>query len=194
MPKPVSWSYRAHEVRERVRHSKTQTWTRRDIEDLFEVKRASAQTLMKAIGGIQNVGGTHLVDREVLLEFLDQTIAADDVSGAVRSRREEAAPPPQPKRMKFSLPGELKSVMAANLPENIELVPGRLSISGRGSEEIIEALYLLAQALQNDLGTIQGLLDPLPERPQVADNELRKLFADLEMREAHNTKTEVASG
>ena len=94
MPKPVSWSYRAHEVRERVRHSKTQTWTRRDIEDLFEVKRASAQTLMKAIGGIQNVGGTHLVDREVLLEFLDQTIAADDVSGAVRSRREEAASPP----------------------------------------------------------------------------------------------------
>ena len=194
MPKPVSWSYRAHEVRERVRHSKTQTWTRRDIEDLFEVKRASAQTLMKAIGGIQNVGGTHLVDREVLLEFLDQTIAADDVSGAVRSRREEAASPPQPKRMKFSLPGELKSVMAADLPENIELMPGRLSISGRGSEEIIEALYLLAQALQNDLRTIQGLLDPLPERPQVADNELRKLFADLETRKARNTKTEVAPG
>src|ERR1035438_7096825 len=86
---------------------------------LFEVKRASAQTLMKAIGGIQNVGGTHLVDREVLLEFLDQTIAADDVSGAVRSRREEAAPPPQPKRMKFSLPGELKSVMAADLHDGL---------------------------------------------------------------------------
>jgi hypothetical protein len=84
--------------------------------------------------------------------------------------------------------------MAADLPANIEFVPGRLSISGRGSEEIIEALYLLAQALQNDLRTIQGLLDPLPERPQVADNELRKLFADLEMREAHTTKTEVAPG
>jgi hypothetical protein len=96
--------------------------------------------------------------------------------------------------MKFSLPGELKSVMAADLPENIELMPGRLSIKGRGSEEIIEALYLLAQALQNDLGTIQGLLDPLPERPQVADNELRKLFADLETRKARNTKTEVAPG
>jgi hypothetical protein len=194
MPKPVSWSYRAHEVRERVRHSKTQTWTRRDIEDLFEVKRASAQTLMKAIGGIQNVGGTHLVDREVLLEFLDQTIAADDVSGAVRSRREEAAPPPQPKPMRFSLPGELKSVMAADLPENIELMPGRLTISGRVSEEIIEALYLLAQALQNDLGTIQVLLDPLPERPQVADSELRKLFADLEASKVRNTKTEVSPG
>jgi len=127
------------------------------------------------------VGGTHLIDREVLLEFLDQTIAADDVSGAVRLRREEAAPPPQPKRMKFSLPGELKSVMAADLPENIELMPGRLSINGRGSEEIIEALFLLAQALQNDLGTIQGLLDPLPERPQVADSELRRLFAGLEL-------------
>jgi hypothetical protein len=53
---------------------------------------------------------------------------------------------------------------------------------------------LLAQALQNDLRTIQGLLDPLPVRPEVADGELRKLFADLEARKARNTKTEVSPG
>jgi hypothetical protein len=183
MPKPVSWSYRTHEIRERVQHSKTQTWTRRDIEDLFEVKRATAQTLMKAIGGVQNIGGTHLLDREALLEFLEQTIAADDVSGAVRSRRQEAAPSPQPRRLTISLPNDLKSVMAADLPSNIELSPGRLTISGKGSEGIINDLYLLAQAMQNDLGSIQARLDPMPERKEVGDPELRRLFASLARKE-----------
>ena len=183
MPKPVSWSYRTYEIRERVQHSKTQTWARRDIEDLFEVKRATAQTLMKAIGGVQNIGGTHLLDREALLEFLEQTIAADDVSVAVRSRRQEAAPSPQPRRLTISLPNDLKSVMAADLPSNIELSPGRLTISGKGSEGIINDLYLLAQAMQNDLGSIQARLDPMPERKEVGDPELRRLFASLARRE-----------
>jgi hypothetical protein len=73
--------------------------------------------------------------------------------------------------------------MAADLPSNIELSPGRLTISGKGSEGIINDLYLLAQAMQNDLGSIQAWLDPIPERKEVGDPELRRLFASLARRE-----------
>ena len=49
-------------IRERAAHSRTETWSRKDIERLFGISRASAQNLMKAIGEVQAVGGTHFVD------------------------------------------------------------------------------------------------------------------------------------
>lgn len=183
MSKTISWSYRLHEIRERVERSKIQTWSRRDIEDLFEIKRASAQSLMKAIGGIQNIGGTHLVDRDNLLEFLSRSIESDDLSGVVQRRRLEAGPAPKTRPLAISLPAELRSVMAADLPAQIQLEAGRLTITGADSEEILETLCLLAQAMQNDLGTIQSLLDPLPVPPPVEDDDLRQLFHDLAKRE-----------
>jgi len=180
MPKPISWSYRMHEIRERVARSKLQSWSRRDLENLFELKRASAQSLMKAIGGIQNIGGTHLIDRDTLLDFLERSIASEDLSVTVQQSKLESGPAPKPKRLTFSLPPELRSVMAADLPEAIRLEPGCLTITGCDSVAVIESLYLLAQAMQNDLDTVQQLLDPPPARPQVDDEELRNLFRSWE--------------
>ncbi len=176
MPKPISWSNRMHEIRERVSRSKLQSWSRRDLENLFEIKRASAQSLMKAIGGIQNIGGTHLVDRDNLLEFLERSIGSDDLSATVQQSLQESGPAPKPKRLTFSLPLELRSVMAADLPPEICLEPGRLTIEGVNSVAIIESLYLLAQAMQNDLDTVQEMLDPLPHPPAVTYEDLRNFF------------------
>jgi len=83
--------------------------------------------------------------------------------------------------------------MATDLPENIELMPGRLSINGRGSEEIIEASTYWPGSSErsgNDTGTSRSAT----RAPSSADSELRKLFADLETRKARNTKTEVSPG
>src|ERR1700731_4232666 len=83
MAKTISWSDRAYNIRERVSRSTTQTWRRRDIERLFEVKRASAQNLMKLIGNVQTIGSTHFLDRSSLLQFLDEAVAAEHVSETV---------------------------------------------------------------------------------------------------------------
>lgn len=180
MPKPISWSYRIHEIRDRVARSKLQSWGRRDLENLFEIKRASAQSLMKAIGGIQNIGGTHLIERDALLEFLERSIASDDLSTTVQQSRLESGPAPKPKRLTFSLPPELRSVMAADLPATIRLESGRLTVEGADSVAILESLYLLAQAMQNDLNTVQQMLDPPPQPPLVEDDDLRNLFRGWE--------------
>ena len=183
MPKPISWSNRLHEIREHVERSRIQTWRRRDLESLFEIKRAAAQMLMRTIGGVQNVGGTHLVDRETLMEFLDRSLASEDLSTTVHALRLEAGPAPQPQPLTFALPEDLRCVMADDLPAHIQLTPGQLVITGENAEEIIEGLYLLAQALQNDLSTIQNMLDPLPPQLPVRDEELRTLFAHLAEKE-----------
>lgn len=48
MARPVKWSRDLHLIHERALLSRTETWGRSDIERLFNVRRASAQTLMKA--------------------------------------------------------------------------------------------------------------------------------------------------
>jgi hypothetical protein len=188
MPKPVSWSNRIYDIRQRVRNAKLQTWSRRDIEDLFEVRRATAITLMKSIGNLQIIGGTHFVDRANLLEFVEQAEQAEDLTGSVRSRRLEAGPAPKPSKLNYSLPTELKTVMALDLPKNIRLEEGRLTITGADSAEVIAGLYALAQALQNDLGSIQAQLDPVPKRREVGNDELRSFFAQLERKELEKKK------
>lgn len=184
MARTISWSNRLHEIRERLERSKIETWSRQDLEDLFQIRRAAAQMLMKAIGGIQNIGGKHFVERGQLLEFLERSIASDDLSTTVQSLKLEAGPTPRPKRLTFALPSALRHVMVDDLPDHILLEPCKLTIHGKDSEEIIESLYLLAQAMQNDLGTVQARLDPLVGIAEASDfaGLFERLLANVQKR------------
>ena len=104
MSRPVKWSRDLHPIRERARHAATETWSRVDIERLFGVGRATAQSLMKAIGEIQPVGGAHFVERATLLSFLDALIEAPDFDEAFRARTREAEAPPQTKPLRQACP------------------------------------------------------------------------------------------
>ena len=178
MPRPVKWSRDLHPIRERAARSRTETWSRGDIERLFDIGRASAQGLMKAIGEVQSVGGTHFIERAPLLSFLDEMIAADSVQDALRNRLLEADEPPSPKPLRISLPADLRNVMLRDLPDTIRLSPGRLEITAPTTEAMLESLALLAQAMSNDLSSVQdALLPPAPAR--VADDDLRSFLQGL---------------
>jgi hypothetical protein len=180
--KTHSWAPRAPEILARVQASSRQSWRRVDLERLFEVKRATAQTLMKLIGGLHLVGATHLVDRSSLISFLEDVLDAPTVAEGVARRWLAAEPAPDGRGLRqlhTALPADLQSIMARHLPPAIQFQPGSLVISGADSTEILEHLVLLAQALQNDLATIQTMLDPPPQRPSVEQDELRAMFARL---------------
>ena len=149
-----------------------------DIEQLFGVGRATAQTLMRAIGEVQPVGGAHFVERSSLLSFLDAMIEAPNFDQALRSRVREADVPPSPKPLRIALPADLRSIMFRDLPANISLTPGRLEITAPSAEAMLESLALLAQAMQNDLDSVRAKLDP-PVGSQPVDEELQALFAAL---------------
>jgi hypothetical protein len=178
MARPVKWSRDLHPIRQRASHSRTETWARADIECLFGIGRASAQSLMKAIGEVQSVGGAHFVERSSLLSFLDEMIDADSVEAALRSRMLDAEAPPSPKPLRVSLPADLRNVMLRDLPETIRLTPGRLEIDAPTTEAMLESLVLLAQAMNNDISSVQRSLEsPAPSR--VGDDDLRSFLQGL---------------
>lgn len=178
MARPVKWSRDVHPIRERATCSRTETWSRHDIEKLFGTSRASAQNLMKAIGEVQAVGGTHFVDRTSLLGFLDEMVAADSVEEALRTKHRSAEPVSRSSALRISLPEDLKRVTLKDLPDNVTLNPGEIRVTGANAEEVIEGLLVLAQVMQNDLDSVRMRLDPLGRRAPI-DAELRNLFRTL---------------
>lgn len=183
MARPVKWSRDLYPIRDRAERSRTETWSRQDIAQLFDVGRASAQTLMKAIGDVQDLGGTHFVDRASLLAFLNEMIQADSVERALRSRYERARPVPRPKPLRITLPEDLRHITLADLPENVYVREGEVRVTGADAEQIIEGLFILAQVLQNDLDAVRTRLDPPPQPPQM-DGDLREMLRSL--REHHS--------
>src|SRR5579875_1072468 len=126
MARPVKWARDLHLLRERAARARTETWSRQEIEHLFSVGRATAQTLMKSIGGVQSVAGAHFVERSSLLAFLDAMIATPSVDEAMRDRLVAADPVPRPKTLRVSLPADLRHAMLPDLPPSVTLEPGRL--------------------------------------------------------------------
>lgn len=160
MARPVRWSRELHSIRERAARSRTETWSRMDLERLFAVSRASAQNLMKAIGEVQAVGGAHFVDRASLLQFLDEMIQADSVEEALQARHAQAAPVPRPRTLRATLAADLRRTMLPDLPNNIRLSPGRIEITGESAEALTEALLQLAMIMQNDLDRWREVVNP----------------------------------
>jgi len=78
------WSRDLHSIRERASLSRTETWGRTDIERLFEVGRATAQSLMRAIGEVQSVGRAHFVEHTFFISLLDERISAPNLEEAFR--------------------------------------------------------------------------------------------------------------
>ncbi len=179
MGRPVKWARDLHLIRERTANSRIETWSRQDIEHLFDVGRATAQTLMRAIGEVQNVAGTHFVDRTSLLTFLTEMIAADSVEEGLKARLLAADDPPTVKPLRVSLPRELRSIMVCDLPENIHLSVGRLEILADSAASMLESLAILAQAMQNDLTHFERLIDPVPLENGSVDEELKEMFLRL---------------
>jgi hypothetical protein len=184
MARPVKWSRDLHTIRERAAKAKTETWSRQDIEQLFSVGRASAQSLMKAIGDVQMVGAAHFIDRASLLRFLAEMIDADSVEDALRSRHIDAEPVPQPKTLRTTLPEDLRRAMLPDLPANIVLAPGRIEISADSAEGMLESLVALAMVMQNDLERWKREIEPARATKTVDDDQLRGLVASLRSRRA----------
>ena len=175
MARPVKWARDLHLLRERAARSRTETWSRQDIEHLFAVGRATAQTLMKAIGEVATVGAAHFVERPALLGFLDAMIDAPAVEEAMRARLAEAEPVPRPKPLRVSLPADLRHAMLPDLPANITLEPGRLEIRAETTEGMLESLVALAMVMTNDLERFRQVVEP-PEYVVGSSDQLRALY------------------
>lgn len=179
MARPVKWARDLHLLRERASRSRTETWSRQDIEHLFGVGRVTAQTLMKGIGEVQSVAGAHFIERPALLAFLDAMITAPSVDEALRARLDHVEPVARPKPLKVSLPADLRHAMMPDLPPTITLAPGRLEIRAETAEAMLESLFALAMVMLNDLERFRAAIEPTPPPDEVRDESLRRLIHEM---------------
>ncbi|RZU29056.1 hypothetical protein [Edaphobacter modestus] len=183
MPRKIKWRHDIHTILSTVRNSKIETWTRANVEWAFCVSRGSAQTIVKAVGDVQDLGGKHVVSRSSLLAYLEAMINADDLHLAHKTRLDTYEPVPKVKGLQIKVPDDLRTIMVRDLPPEVTLEPGRIEILGANSEMLVERLLLLAMALQNDLETAAQRMDPPRRHSERIDDELRAMFQDLAERE-----------
>ena len=184
MARTVSWRHHADAIAERVRRSVTESWTRRDLERVFGVGRATAQSLMRAIGEVQNVGGTYLVARAAILRYLEEVRTAPDLTLAHRERLQLAEPVPRPRTLKIDLPEDLRSVMLRDLPPEILVEPGRIEVRGNDVASLLQNFYLLVMAMENDLSSVEASLEKFVAPAYAPEkDEMQELFAQLRLEE-----------
>jgi hypothetical protein len=179
----IKWRHDLHSILEQVRRSRTESWTRVDIEQLFNVSRASAQSIVRAVGDVTVLGTLHTISRTSLLGYLESLIQSDNIELSHRERVMNVDPAPRRKAITVSVPAEMRSIMVRDLPPEVHLEAGRIEVTGTTVEQIVERLVLLGLALQNDLPTATDMLVPPKAAPAATDSDLRRLLLDLRARE-----------
>ena len=178
MARPPSWLPRLHELRRAVANSVRSHYDRRDLERLFELQPRGAGKLLELLPTVP-VGTAHLVDREVLLRFLERVHDADDVHALFDQLRLEKGAASR-RKIRSLVRRDLEPVGLTSLPDAIGLSRGRLEVSFRSVEELAQAMLTLARILEHEGDLFAELYEP--EQPEPVENdvdELRKMFKAL---------------
>jgi len=191
--KTVPWEHRAQELRNRVNDSATETWTRKDVMDLFEVRSTAAKKILRAVGKVHRIGTSYFVERQDLLALLEKTTKRQSVTAEFR-RNLLAFQPPRRRPIPFALDDQHRVTRAEDLPANIQLEQGRLEIRGADRDDILRSLKLLISALENDFEGVASYWDPVGESRSEEVGEMNSLLlglAKLRMQKALGRKHPV---
>ena len=183
MPRPISWLPRLHLIRQSVENSVRSHYTRRELEQLFELQPRAAQKLLELLPTVP-VGSAHLVEREALLAFLEGVQDAEDVPGYMERLRTKPAPPVR-RKLRSLVRADLPPVDLTSLPLNLTLEPGRLEVRFGTLEELAEAMLTVARLLEGDGERFAKLYEPRAEVPEAGESaDLRTMWEELEEMEA----------
>ncbi len=187
MARPPTWLPRLHPIRRAVANSVRSHYDRKDLERLFELQPRGAGKLLELLPTVP-VGTAHLVDREILLKFLEQVHEAGDVHALFDQLRLEKGAASR-RKIRSLVRRDLEPVGLTSLPESIGLSRGRLKVSFSSIEQLAEAMLTLARILENEGDVFADLYEP--EKPLPIDNdveELRSMFRRLEELEAKGSR------
>jgi len=148
MARPASWLPRLHEIHRTVSNSVRSHYDRRDLEQLFELQPRAAQKLLSLLPTVA-VGTSRLVEREALGSFLDGARDADDITAYFERIRMQASAISR-KKLRTLVRRDVEPLQFDSLPANIEFIPGQMIVSFRTIEDLAQAMYSLARAIETD--------------------------------------------
>ena len=146
MPRPISWLNRLHQIRQTVTASVRSHYERREIETLFQIQPRTAQLLLEMLPTTE-VGRSRLVERQVLVDFLERINGAESPSLELERIRTEGNTICR-RKLRTLVRRDVGELGIDSLPANIELSPGRMVMSFRTIEDLAEAMYSLARIIE----------------------------------------------
>ena len=166
MPAQPSWHLRVPEIKAMLASPFSPPFLDRPaIERLFGLRRRQAIRILTACGGYQ-VGKTFLVNRDVLLAYIDG-VAADGSVDRIRQRKlrisaalHEGANQAAAQHTQIQTDPNLLRRLPADLPRAIELIgPGKIQISFQGATDLLTQIAELAAAATNDFPRFRKIFE-----------------------------------
>lgn len=155
MPDQPSWINRLPEITRTLQTPDAPPFLDRPaIERLFGLRRRQSITLMRRLGGYQ-VGKTFLVDRQVLLTFLEEPVrrgTADHEARRFRSVAERLGQAREERHLRrISIPTTrpIFPIDFGGLPTGIDIGQHELTVRFEHPHDLLEKLFALSQALAN---------------------------------------------
>ena len=179
MPAPPRWLVRLPDILRDLQKMHVPVVDRAAVETLFGVRRRRAIQMMGEFGGFQS-GRTFLVDRAALIlhlsllaegsEFEHEHRRRNHLSHELAAIRQRA----QAARVFIPVSPDVRQTRLANLPGGVLLERGKLVVLFEGSDDLLQKLFALSQALANDFGILQAFLDqnepgPAPDAETVRE-------------------------
>ena len=183
MPRPISWLSRLHEIRRTVSQSVRSHYDRHDLEMLFQLQPRAAQKLLEMLPTIA-IGTSKLVDREVLIVFLERVRRTEDTTTLYESMRQEKVEFSRKRKLRSLVRRDQPDTSLSALPSSMELKPGQLTVNFASTEELAEALYLLARVLESAGDEFALTYEIKQPTVDVVAGEMDGMFAELERMEA----------
>ncbi len=163
MPAKPTWYGRYDAIREAIATLPEAWLDRRTVERIFEVGPRRAQQLMRPSGPAR-LGSSLVVRREAFLEYLARVVSGEAAYYEQRrlARLSEAIERWRGERLRtpallVEAPVSVGRQRFDDLPEGIELGPGRIVVRFGDCDEALQKLLALAMAMGNDLTRFEEL-------------------------------------
>jgi hypothetical protein len=170
-----TWLPRAEEIIEVLRKMRSKELDRAAVEELFQLQRRAALTLMEQVGASPTRGKAWTLPRASLLSWVERVYKEDawqlerradlaaDLSQsmaevqAIREALRQAGRPP----VRFTVVQEVLSASCATVSPNVSITPGRIVIQTDRHDAAVQAcelLYELGLAIANDFDGLHRLI------------------------------------
>ncbi len=150
MSRPLTWLPRLHEIRREINQSVRSHYERKDLEPIFHLQHRAAHQLMQLLP-CTKIGRSLIIERQALINFLDQIHETEDPATVVQSLR-AATEAPKRRTLRNLVQKDNTPVTLETLPTSIVLSPGEATIRFVRMEDLAASLLALAQVLYSEDG------------------------------------------
>jgi hypothetical protein len=158
MPRKPGWYTQTPAIRSQLLKLDAPTLDREAFQLLFKVQKRQANNLMRALGGYK-VGTSFVVDRQALLDRLDELSAVRGVATAEIQRKVNVVERIEALRKEartVRIPRPKPAKGNSRLPEGISIPgQGQLLIENDGPEQVLSRILALIEMANRDFAGFQ---------------------------------------